>query len=110
MRAFLSWWRLGLLWLMIAIALTVTGASAVAIIELQRDAAQRSELRVLLTDMKVAAWQQNALRSQAILANGLSPSAALTRQLVDDTVDAIGGRFEDRDPESTHAQAVQAAF
>jgi diguanylate cyclase (GGDEF)-like protein len=102
--------RLGLLWLMVLSAVLVTGVSAVAITQLQQYADQRSDLRMLLHDMQVAAWQQSTLRSQAVTAGGLSPSAAQTRREIDDTVDAIGNQFEERDPGSAQAQAVQRAY
>ncbi|GAA4607679.1 hypothetical protein GCM10023107_82680 [Actinoplanes octamycinicus] len=98
------------MWLMVAGALAVPAGSAVAITELQENAAHRSALRVLLADVENAAWQQNALRSRAMLAKGLTPDLAKTRQEVDETVDAIAADFARRDPDSRYALAVQDAF
>ncbi|NMO52348.1 EAL domain-containing protein [Actinoplanes sp. TBRC 11911] len=105
-----SRWRLGLLWLMIISAITVTGVSAVAITELQRKAERAGELQDLLNDMKVAAWQQSTLTSQAVMAHALTPAAERRRDEIDEAVDAIGNEFEDRDPGSAQARAVQAAY
>jgi diguanylate cyclase (GGDEF)-like protein len=98
------------LWLLVLAAVTVTGGSAVAITQLQNSVTRSNELQGLLNDMKVAAWQQSTLTAQALLARDLSPAAAENRQDIDDTVDAIGHQFEQRDPGSTRAAAVQDAF
>ena len=95
---------------MVLTAVAVTGASAGAITHLQYSVARSHELQNLLYDMKVAAWQQSALASQGVLARGLSPAAAQTRQRIDETVDAVGHEFEQRDPGGTHSGAVEAAF
>ncbi|GIE99458.1 hypothetical protein Ari01nite_69230 [Paractinoplanes rishiriensis] len=102
--------RLGLTWLTVFLGVAVTGGSAVAISQLQQYAAERGELRMLLTEMDVAAWQQSTLRLQAVMAGQLSPEAAQAREEVDETVDAIGEQFAQRDPASAEAQAVQDAF
>jgi diguanylate cyclase (GGDEF)-like protein len=99
-----------LLWLLVAAAMAVLAGSAVVITRLQQDVQRHHELRMLLTQMKVAAWQQGTLRSQALLAGELSPALAHTRDQVDSTVDAIGGRFTLHDPASVPAEAVQAAY
>jgi diguanylate cyclase (GGDEF)-like protein len=96
--------------LVVLTAVVVTGASAGAITHLQNSVARSHELQDLLYDMKVAAWQQSALAAQAVLAQGLSPNAAQTRQRIDDTVDAVGHKFEQRDPGSAQAGAVEDAF
>ncbi len=91
-------------------ALAVPAGSAFAITELEQKAADRVELRVLLAEVENAAWQQNALRSRAMLAKGLSPALAQARVRVDDAVDAIGTDFSQRAPGDRHARAVQDAF
>ena len=105
-----SRWRLWLLWLMVLSAVAVTGGSAIAIIQLQKEAARSSELQDLLNEMKVAAWQQSTLTSQTATAGGLSPEAAQTRAEIDEAVDAIGEKFERRDPGSRYAHAVESAY
>ena len=99
-----------LVWLLVAAAMAVLAGSAVVITRLQQDVQRHGELRMLLTQLKVAAWQQGTLRAQAIAAGELSPTLAHTRDQVDSTVDAIGSRFTLRDPASGPAQAVQAAY
>lgn len=102
--------RKALLWLTVAAVLSVTGGSAVAIFELQQHAAQRSELRVLLTQMRATAWQQNTLQLQAIMARGLTPSIQLARKRIENTMDPVAGQFQQRDRRSTQARAVENAF
>jgi diguanylate cyclase (GGDEF)-like protein len=82
----------------------------VAVSQLQQYAAERGELRLLLAEMDVAAWQQSTQRLQAVMAGSLTPAAAQARDEVDETVDAVGGQFEQRDPGSPQARAVQDAF
>jgi diguanylate cyclase (GGDEF)-like protein len=95
---------------MVATVTAVLGASALSMTRLQQDAARRSDLRVMVTQMEAAAWQQNALRSRAIMAKALTPAIAQARAEVDETVDRIGTRFERRDPGGERARAVQDAF
>ncbi|NMO53716.1 EAL domain-containing protein [Actinoplanes sp. TBRC 11911] len=105
-----SRWRMGLLWLLALTAIVVAGVSTVAITKLQKDAERSSELRLLLTEMQSAAWQQSTIRLEAVMANRLSPSAAQTRQEIHDYIDAIGDHFSLRDPGNPQAQAVQDTF
>jgi diguanylate cyclase (GGDEF)-like protein len=99
-----------LLWLTVVAVVAVTAGSTVAINRLQHGAAEQSQLRVLVTQMKVAAWHQSSLRLRAVMAHGLTPSLAEAREAVDGTVDAIGSQFEQRDPGNTQAKAVEEAF
>ncbi|WIM93023.1 EAL domain-containing protein [Actinoplanes oblitus] len=98
------------IYLLILAALAVPAGSAVAITRLQQSAATRGELRVLLAEVEKAAWQQNALRSRALLAKSLPATLAQTRDQIDRTVDTIGATFERRDPGDRYARAVQDAF
>jgi hypothetical protein len=107
-RADSSRWRIGLAWLLVLIA--IARASTIGISRLQKDAAHRSELRLLLTEMQGAAWQQSTIRLEAVMANNLSPEAAQTRQQLHDYIDAIGDHFATRDPGSPQAQRVQDTF
>ncbi|WP_189330253.1 putative bifunctional diguanylate cyclase/phosphodiesterase [Actinoplanes ianthinogenes] len=95
---------------MVAGALAVPAGSAVAITGLQQTAAHRSTLRVMLAEVENAAWQQNALRSRAMLAKGLTPEIAQLRQEIDEAVDTIAVNFAARDPDNPYALAVQEAF
>ncbi|WP_170154057.1 putative bifunctional diguanylate cyclase/phosphodiesterase [Actinoplanes italicus] len=103
-------WRRGGVWLTGLAAVTVLGASAASITSLQQVAEQRSELRILLNEFKAAAWQQDALRSEAMLARGLPSELADAREEIDDTVDTIGARFDRQDPDSSHTKAIHDAY
>ncbi|KUL41651.1 putative bifunctional diguanylate cyclase/phosphodiesterase [Actinoplanes awajinensis] len=96
--------------LMLVAALAVPAGSALAITELQTEAAHRNELRALLLRVENAAWQQNALQSRAMLAKGLPPALLQAREQIDAAVDAIGTNFSQRDPGDPRAIAVQEAF
>ncbi|GIF02809.1 hypothetical protein Asi03nite_03470 [Actinoplanes siamensis] len=98
------------MWLMVVAALAVPVGSAVAITRLQVNAAHHGELRVLLAQVENAAWQQSALRSRAMMAKGLTPDVARARDEADASAEAIGSRFQQRDPGDTRAIAVQEAF
>ncbi|MFI1994729.1 putative bifunctional diguanylate cyclase/phosphodiesterase [Actinoplanes sp. NPDC020271] len=102
--------RRGAVWLMVAASLVVPAGSAAAITRLQQNAAHRAELRVSLGDMEVAAWQQDSLRTRAMLAKGLPSGLAQMRDRADATVDAIGADFARRNPGDAPARAVQEAF
>jgi diguanylate cyclase len=102
--------RSAVAWLVLTAAVLVAGLGAVGIAQLQRYAAQRDELRVLLADIRAAAWQQSALEWQTIAERRMTPALAKELEQAHETAHVLQRRLARLDPNSAPARAVERAF
>jgi diguanylate cyclase (GGDEF)-like protein len=97
-------------WLGLVIAVVVAGLGAVGIARLQGYAAQRHELRAMLADIKASAWEQSALRWQAIAQPESSASLARQHEQGHLVAHALAQQLAKEDPDSAEDWEVQTAF
>jgi diguanylate cyclase (GGDEF)-like protein len=102
--------RLPLSWFVLVTATAVACAGALGIEQLQRHATESQQLRVLVAEMKSAAWQQSALEWEAIAEQRLTSSLARQHVESQDAANGLYRRLAVRDPRATEAGAVHAAF
>jgi diguanylate cyclase (GGDEF)-like protein len=96
-------------WLVLVAALLVAGAAGYGIMRVHHYAAERSELKAMLSRMEIVAHQQSALEWQAIAERGLSPELAQQWREVDEVVDSLPLQLARRD-DSPEIRAVRDAF
>jgi diguanylate cyclase (GGDEF)-like protein len=104
------WRSLGLAWLVVVAAIVVAGAGAFGIDQFRQYSAQRHELRVLLADMKKAAWQQSALEWHVMADERLTPILAEEQDEAHDGANDLYRELATQDPDGAEARAVQTAF
>jgi hypothetical protein len=97
-------------WLGLVMAVVVAGAGAFGIARLQEYAAQRHELRTMLSEIKTSAWQQSALKWQAMTERKLTATVAREHNERHLVAHALAQELAQRDPDSAEAREVQAAF
>jgi len=96
-------------WLVLVAALLVAGAAGYGIVRVHDYAAERNELKAMLSRIEIVAHQQSALEWQAIAQRGLSPELAQQWHEVDEVVDSLPLRLAQRD-DSPEIRAVRDAF